>query len=72
MIDIELIKKQARYELARREFWEYCKLKAPDFYMEERPFLKDLCSTLQSFYESVGRVMIINMPPRYGKSRTVG
>ena len=72
MIDIELIKKQAKYELARREFWEYCKLKAPDFYMEERPFLKDLCSTLQSFYESDGRVMIINMPPRHGKSRTVG
>ena len=30
-----------RCELARRDFWEYCKLLAPDFYKEERKFLKD-------------------------------
>lgn len=58
-------------ELSRREFWEYCKFVAPDFYNEERPFLKDLCSTLQNFYEAKDKkILVINMPPRHGKSRT--
>lgn len=30
-----------RCEFARRDFWEYCKLLAPDFYKEDRKFLKD-------------------------------
>lgn len=41
-----------RCELARRDFWEYCKLLAPDFYKEERKFLKDKCREYQDFYES--------------------
>lgn len=61
---------QARLELARRDFWEYCKLTAPDFYKESRPFLKDMCYQLQDFYESDEKVLVINLPPRHGKSRT--
>ena len=30
------VKEQARYELARRYFWEYCKIKASNFYKEDR------------------------------------
>lgn len=67
----ELIK-QARLELARRDFFEYCNLTASDFYKEERQFLKDLCYQLQDFYESDEKVCVINMPPRHGKSRTAG
>lgn len=68
----EELKKQARLELARRDFFEYCKLTAPDFYNEERIFLNDLCYQLQNFYESDEKVCVINMPPRHGKSRTAG
>lgn len=68
----EKIKKQARLELARRDFFEYCKLIASDFYKEERVFLKDLCYQLQDFYKSDEKVCVINMPPRHGKSRTAG
>lgn len=68
----EELKKQARLELARRDFFEYCKLTAPDFYNEERNFLNDLCYQLQNFYESDEKVCVINMPPRHGKSRTAG
>ena len=64
------IRRGARLELARREFWEYCKLMAPDFYREDRPYLKELCTRLQAFCESDRKVMVINMPPRHGKSRT--
>ena len=61
---------QAKLELARRDFWEYCKLTAPDFYKESRPFLKDMCYQLQNFYFSDEKVLVINLPPRHGKSRT--
>ena len=64
--------KQAKLELARRDFFYYCHLKASDFYKEDREFLKELCKTLQDFYDGQDEVLIINMPPRHGKSRTVG
>lgn len=68
----EELKKQARLELARRDFFEYCKLTASDFYKEERRFLKDVCNQLQNFYKSNEKICVINMPPRHGKSRTAG
>lgn len=67
----ELLKHYARIELARREFWEYCKFTSPDFYKEDRFFLKDLAERLQWFVEeATQQIMVINMPPRHGKSRT--
>ena len=73
MINIkeELIR-QARLELSRRDFFEYCKLTASDFYKEDRKFLRDVCYQLQNFYERDEKVCVINMPPRHGKSRTAG
>ena len=69
----EKVRYQASLELARRDFWEFCKLRAPDFYKEGRHYLKHICRELQSFWESpTERVMIINEPPRHGKSRTGG
>ena len=68
----EKLQYKANLELARRDFWHFCKLLAPDFYMEGRDYLKEFCYALQSFYESDDRVLIINMPPRHGKSRTAG
>lgn len=70
-MDKELIKHYARMELARREFWEYCKFTSPDFYKEDRLFLKDLAERLQWFIEEAEeQMMVVNMPPRHGKSRT--
>ena len=64
---------QARMELARRDFWTFCKEKAPDFYKEDRRYLKHICRELQEFYEDPNeKVMIINEPPRHGKSRSGG
>lgn len=59
-------------ELARREFFFYCNLKAPDFYKEDRKYLVDLCGGFQDFIQSDDEVMIVNEPPRHGKSRTAG
>lgn len=72
-MDRQLIKQRAKIELARREFFFYCNLKAPDFYKPNRKFLVDLCDELQAFYEQDEYdVLIINEPPRHGKSRTAG
>lgn len=64
---------------ARNSFWDYCKLTNPDFYRDDRPFLKEYCDMLQNLYErkllfddgSVCLKLMINFPPRHGKSRTL-
>jgi len=70
-MDKQILKYYARMELARRSFWEYCKFISPDFYQEDRHFLKDLALRLQWFIEEAQeQFMVINLPPRHGKSRT--
>ena len=62
---------QLKFELARREFFYYCHLQAPDFYKKDRDYLVEFCNEIQDFYEDPdAKVLIINMPPRHGKSRT--
>lgn len=68
-MDIEV---GARIELARRSFFDYCNLKAPDFYKWDRQFLVDLAEELQAFLDSEDDVLVVNEPPRHGKSRTAG
>lgn len=72
MVDRKKIIQGAKIELARREFFFYCQLKAPDFYKDDRTFLIDLCNGLQEFVESGEDVCVVNLPPRHGKSRTAG
>lgn len=72
MVDRETIIQGAKIELARREFFFYCNLKAPDFYKEDRKYLVDLCKEFQGFITSDEDVMVVNEPPRHGKSRTAG
>lgn len=71
-MDRETLIRGAKIELARREFFFYCHLKAPDFYKEDRKYLKELCQEFQDFIQSDDEVMIVNEPPRHGKSRTAG
>ena len=72
MVDRADIIRGAQCELARREFFFYCHLKAPDFYKEDRKYLIDLCKAFQDFVQSDDEVMVVNEPPRHGKSRTAG
>jgi hypothetical protein len=71
-ISRKTIRLHAKIELAKREFFFYCHLKAPDFYKLDRLYLRELCENLQDFFESDDEVLVVNMPPRHGKSRTVG
>lgn len=69
----EYIQRKARIELASHDFFRYCNLTAPDFYKADRQYLIDLAKDLQNFYKNdEDDVLIINIGPRHGKSRTAG
>ncbi|MEK3796125.1 phage terminase large subunit [Paenibacillus sp. FSL R7-0204] len=70
MVDLAAIRRGARMELARREFFSFCQTMAPDFYRSDRQYLVELCGEMQDFYESDDDILIVNEPPRHGKSRT--
>lgn len=70
-MDKKLALLQTKIELARRSFFYYCNLLHPNFYKSERKYLVELCDTLQKFYETDEyKILIINAPPRHGKSFT--
>ncbi|HGR1519004.1 TPA: phage terminase large subunit [Streptococcus pneumoniae] len=72
-MDKAALKKQAQLELARRNFFYSCQLMAGDFYKPERIYLKQLCDSFQNFMsDDEHNVLIINIGPRHGKSRTAG
>ena len=72
-MDKAALKRQAQLELARRNFFYYCQLMAGDFYKPERIYLKQLCDSFQNFMsDDENNVLIINIGPRHGKSRTAG
>ncbi len=71
-MDKKLIALGAKIELARRRFFFYARLKNPDFYKPERKYLEILCDTLQGFLVSDKTLLVINLPPRHGKSYTAG
>lgn len=65
--------RELELELARIDFWEYCKLKYPKHYKESRGYLKTICEKVQAFSEqNEKKFLIINMPPRHYKSFTAG
>lgn len=70
MNKLDYIKQQAQCELARREFFYYCHVKANDFYKEDRDYLVNKCNEMQEFLFDDTEVLIVNEPPRHGKSRT--
>lgn len=59
-------------ELASRDLWWYCRIKAPDFYTEDCRYLQEVCEAWQEFENDDNELLVINMPPRHGKSRTAG
>ena len=72
MLDLQKqLVNRAKIRLAKEWFFAYCNLKAPDFYKDDREYLKELCDALQEFIDSDKPVLVVDMPPRHGKSRTL-
>ena len=67
----EYVKIQAQCELARRSLYEYCRLRYKGFYKEDRLYLKQMCDEIQSFLISQNKFLVVNLPPRHGKSYTM-
>ena len=67
---LDILERRVINRKAWWSFWTYAKTMAPDFYTEDKAYLRDLCEQLQEFWSSPERVMVVNMPPRHGKSRT--
>ena len=65
------LKRRALLIKARKNFYSFCTLKNPQFYKKDRKYLKDVCDTLENFYNSQDQVLIINMPPRHGKTFSI-
>lgn len=72
LIELESLMRNRDIELARSNFFYFCKTLSPNFYRKERTFLKDLCREMQEFYSSDDDVLVLNVPPRHGKSYTGG
>ena len=71
MTDKEIVLRSANIVLARKSFWHYCHIMKPDMYDEVKsPYLKTICDGMQSWYESDKQILVINLPPRHGKSET--
>ena len=64
------LERRLTYRKAWFSFWTFAQIMAPDFYTEGRTYLRNVCDTLQAFYESDDKILVMCMPPRHGKSRT--
>ena len=71
MLEMEQAKLDLLTAGAKRWLWYYCRIKNPKFYKPDREYLKTLCYTMQTFVQDEAKkVLVINMPPRHGKSFT--
>ena len=67
----EYVKREAKKELARRYFYDYCQYQFPNLYKADRTYLKEVCIKIQEFVEqNEKRFLVINLPPRFLKSLT--
>lgn len=61
------------YRKAKASFYTYCALTVPEVYVTRKAILKPLCNLLQKAYEDRSKQhvkVLINLPPRTGKSLT--
>ncbi|MCL1924089.1 MAG: phage terminase small subunit [Defluviitaleaceae bacterium] len=60
------------YVKASLDLWEYCKIKKPSFYTDDKKHLIEICRALQEFEYDDNELLVLNLPPRHGKTLTVG
>lgn len=71
MTDRDRLTQTAKIELARRHLWHYCQLRTPGFYLDRREYLRVTANTIEAFANSDdAHWLVINMPPRHGKTLT--
>ena len=68
MNESEVLQRELKCVAAYKSLYAYCYINAPDFYDAE--YLKEICDAIQEFENDDNEFLIINCPPRCGKSRT--
>ena len=79
IVEMEMLLRQEQIDAGQQDFWKFCQLKSPRYYTDDKPHLRTLCTTLQDFYEGKlirkdglpYRKLMMNVPPRFGKTRTL-
>lgn len=69
----EATQRRAKCVLASVSLFDYCKIVDSDTFYDEKtaPYLKEICDGIQEFENDDNEALIITMPPRHGKTRTV-
>lgn len=71
IMELPETQKELELQLARVDFYNFCKIMMPKFYKDERDYLYEFCEKLQDFVEKSDKhFLVINLPPRHGKSLT--
>lgn len=70
--ELKQLKREKLLRKARDDFFSYCQLIVPDFYKSDRQYLIRLCKEFEEFIQSDDDIMLLNVPPRHGKSLTAG
>lgn len=65
----DYLKFKAKCELARRNLYDFCLAKNIKFY-KDKAYLKEICDAIQEFENDDNELLVINAPPRFGKSFT--
>lgn len=70
--ELKKLEREKLLRSARNDFFSYCQLIVPDVYKSDRQYLKDLCHEFEEFKQSDEDILLLNVPPRHGKSLTAG
>lgn len=68
MNENQILQRELKCVAAYKSLYAYCYINAPDFYDAE--YLKEICDAIQEFECDDNELLIINIGPRHGKSRT--
>ena len=60
----------AAFKMAESYLWEMCRLRLPKLYTDEATYLKEWCQALQDFENDDNELLILEGPPRHGKTVT--
>ena len=57
--------------MAHNNLWHFCNILFPNFFKDDREYLTDMCDRIENFVENSDKhFLVINAPPRHGKSLT--
>ncbi len=71
-VEYFLLKREIAIRKARTNFWSFCQFMYPEYYTQDKKYLKEMCNVLDDFHNDriKEKILIINLPPRHFKTFT--